>query len=333
MSRPSSSLPNQCSALGPANRSRRSPVSGSYGASTSANTAVPMYTTTSARPMTAPRFLLSRRQAARSAEARPAAMAIAGAASASSPAVSGTDASRTDTASVPDARIDQRVGEVDDQVYEQEGNRDQQDAALDHRIVAGEDRVHHEPSDAWQGEHRLDEDRASQQRAELQADHGDYRIQRVAERVLVDDESIGHAIRAQRPDEVLADDFEHRRAGQAGLVCGARYAEHDRGQDQVLRRAAAACREPAELGGEELHQDQAEPEAGHGDTRQRYQGQTSVEPRVLVHRRQDAQQNADQRRDCRGDRGELHGELQPRPQGVDHGIAGADGHAEIASNS
>jgi hypothetical protein len=51
------------------------------------------------------------------------------------------------------------------------------------RIVAARDRIDHPLADARPGEDRLGEDRAGQQDADLQADGGDDRDQRVAQRM------------------------------------------------------------------------------------------------------------------------------------------------------
>ena len=57
------------------------------------------------------------------------------------------------------------------------------DAALQHRIVAPADRLDQPFADARPGEDRLGQDRAGEQHADLQADHGDDRDQRVAQGV------------------------------------------------------------------------------------------------------------------------------------------------------
>ena len=54
---------------------------------------------------------------------------------------------------------------------------DQQQAALDDRVVALEDRIDHPFADARPGKDRLGEDGAGQQHADLQADGGDDRDQ------------------------------------------------------------------------------------------------------------------------------------------------------------
>src|SRR5688572_9940629 len=56
---------------------------------------------------------------------------------------------------VPDAWIEPRVGEIDEQVDDHEGERDEEHERLHDRVVAVGHRVHHETADAIEGEHRL----------------------------------------------------------------------------------------------------------------------------------------------------------------------------------
>ena len=65
------------------------------------------------------------------------------------------------------------------QVDQHEAHRDQQDDALHQRVVAREDRVHHQPPDPRQREDGLGDDGAADQRAQLQPDDRHDRDQRV----------------------------------------------------------------------------------------------------------------------------------------------------------
>ena len=74
-----------------------------------------------------------------------------------------------------------------DQIGDEKGHRDEEREderqALDHRVVAREDAVDHQPSDARHGEHALGDDGAAEQLADMEADEGDRRDQRVAHHV------------------------------------------------------------------------------------------------------------------------------------------------------
>src|SRR3989442_1528587 len=94
------------------------------------------------------------------------------------------------------ARIDYQIREVNGEVHEHGDAGDAEHDALDHRVVASQDRRDDEPSEARDVEDRLDDDGARQQDGEADADDGDGRDQRVAEGVLVDDDPLAEALRA-----------------------------------------------------------------------------------------------------------------------------------------
>ena len=68
--------------------------------------------------------------------------------------------------------------------------REQQHERLDHRIVAHVDGIDQQAAEARPVEHLLDDDRAAEQEAELQAHHRHHRNQRVAQPVLDDDAAL-----------------------------------------------------------------------------------------------------------------------------------------------
>ena len=76
-----------------------------------------------------------------------------------------------------------RVGEVDEEGDEDHGEDQEHDHRLHHHQVALADRLEHQPAEAGEEEDVLDDDRAGEQEGELQADDGEDRDQRVAERV------------------------------------------------------------------------------------------------------------------------------------------------------
>src|SRR6266850_1866316 len=116
---------------------------------------------------------------------------------------------------IADARVEDRVEQVHDQVHHHEGSGDQQHAPLHQRIVAGLDRAHHHGAEPGPGEHGLGEDGPAEQIAHLHPDHGEDRVERVLEHVPRDDHPLGQALGARRAHVVLPDDLEHARAGEA----------------------------------------------------------------------------------------------------------------------
>src|SRR5262245_33968413 len=156
-SRPTLSVPSQCSASGRVSAWPRSCRRGSWGETTGASAATANASSVTPRPSGASRAPAARRSTAqrRSAAGR-----------------AGAEGASADTPSaIPDPRIDPAIQEVNEQVGQDEAHRDQQHDALDQRVVAREHRVDHEAADAGQREHVLGDHRAADQRAELQPEH------------------------------------------------------------------------------------------------------------------------------------------------------------------
>src|SRR5499426_881383 len=91
---------------------------------------------------------------------------------------------------VADTRVEPRVGQVDQQVDDDEPEGDEEDQRLHHWIVAVGDRVDHEPADAVQGEHGLGDHGPADKERELCPDERDDREHRVLERVPDDDRAL-----------------------------------------------------------------------------------------------------------------------------------------------
>ena len=84
--------------------------------------------------------------------------------------------------------------------------------------------------------------------------------------MLADDHFFTDALGAGGAEVVLPDHVQHRGAGDAGQAAGLTGAQRNGRQDQMDDAAAAAGGEPAQLMGEEQDQQQAQPEARHGQT-------------------------------------------------------------------
>src|SRR4051794_13320796 len=104
--------------------------------------------TTTARPMTAPRFSRKERQKERSGPG-----GLCG---------RWTADGKVTSTGMADPRIDEAIGEIDEQVDHDDDARDQHDAALEGRIIAPVDRFDEPFADARPGEDRFGEDGAGQ---------------------------------------------------------------------------------------------------------------------------------------------------------------------------
>src|SRR5260221_12988332 len=79
--------------------------------------------------------------------------------------------SATAAMSVADARIEEHVAQVHREVDEHVGRGKHEHHALDERVVAAQDRVHREPSDAGEGEHGFGDDGTADGQSDPDADH------------------------------------------------------------------------------------------------------------------------------------------------------------------
>ncbi len=129
-------------------------------------------------------------------------------------------------------------------------------------VVAVRDGLDGEAADAGPGEDGFRHDCAGEERAELQAEHGDDGDHGVAQGVAVNDCALGQAFGASGTDVVLAELFEHGGADHPGEDGGEGSAHGDRGENQVRERACAGDGEPSQLDGEEKNQDWSEGEVG-----------------------------------------------------------------------
>src|SRR5262252_9138780 len=109
---------------------------------------------------------------------------------------------------VADARVEPRVGEIDDEVHHHEPEGDEEHEGLHHGIVAMGDRVDHETPHAVQGEHRLRDHEAADEERELRADQGDDGQHGVAEGVADDHRALAETLGPRGADVVVAQDLE-----------------------------------------------------------------------------------------------------------------------------
>ena len=123
-----------------------------------------------------------------------------------------------------------------EEIDEDDDAGDQQDAALESGIVAPADRLDQPFADTRPGEDRLGEDGAGQQRADLQADHGDDGDERVAQRMDADDAEGREALGAGGAHIILLEHLEHRGARHARDHRERDGAKHDGRQNEVAHR-------------------------------------------------------------------------------------------------
>src|SRR5262249_26942829 len=196
-SRPRWSVPRRCSALPPVcqaggwKRAASEPISGSKGATKLANVAVKamparISTGTSGNPLS-PR-MSSVREVRGTATSERIAMA---------------------SALQPDAWIDHRVKDVDQQVHHHDHRSAEQNDGLDHGKVAEGDALVEQPADAGPGEHRLHDDGNVDHDDKIDARQGQHGDKSVLEGVLGDDEGLRESLEASELDVFRPQHLQH----------------------------------------------------------------------------------------------------------------------------
>ena len=171
--------------------------------------------------------------------------------------------------SIPDARVEHGVEHVDHEIDDDIRAREHEDDALDHRIVAAQDRVDRQAAEARNREHALGDDDAADQQRDADADHRDDRDRGVAQRVPHQHVPGGEALGMRGADVVLAQRLQHRRARDARNQRHVGERERDARQDDVGQprpealgeRRVALHRQPVELDREQPDQHVADDES------------------------------------------------------------------------
>src|SRR5262245_7794235 len=138
--------------------------------------------------------------------------------------------------SVADSRVNDCIKAIDNQVDGDERSGVGKDHTGDQRIVARIERGDEQAAAARPGEDGFDDDRAAQQGAQFQSDHGNHRDQRVARDMAPDDFFLAQAFGPGGADEVLVHHFEDRRTGHAHQDTEHVDAEGEGGQKQMRQR-------------------------------------------------------------------------------------------------
>src|SRR3954449_11022174 len=133
---------------------------------------------------------------------------------------------------IGDARVDEGIQDVHDQVGEDDEEGAQQHRALDHGQVAVDDRVVGQPPDAGDVEDRLGEDRAAEQDADVDAGRGDERRDRAAHAVAQHHPALAQPLRARGSDVVLRHHLDQVAAQEARVDGREGGGEYEPGQYQ-----------------------------------------------------------------------------------------------------
>ena len=202
--------------------------------------------------------------------------------------------------------------------------------------VALEDRVDHQLADARQRVDLLDHERAADEIADVDAEHGDGRDDRVAERVTHEHARLRQALRARGGHVFRLEHLEQARAQAADQ--DRRDPERDRQRRQEHRvqvadepAAVAADRERApEVQPEDEQQHDPDPEGREAEPDQRHRTDEVVGDAVAVRRGDRRQRHRDQHRQQRPEADQPERHRQPLQHEVPGGDAVEERVAEVA---
>lgn len=147
-------------------------------------------------------------------------------------------------------RIDEDVDNVGKKIDGDVGDGDEKNAALEKRIIAGLDGLNSEAADARPGEDGFGDDGTGEKSAELKAENGDDRNERVAKGVTEQNSGFGKSLGAGGADIIGRQLFDDRTAHHARQDGGKSGTEGDGREDEVREAPAARDREPSENHGE-----------------------------------------------------------------------------------
>src|SRR5215471_2713153 len=213
VSRPTWSVPKKAWASGGLFMWRKLVLSGSWGATQGAATA----TTMMRRPTIAPAAERVLRRAkptsSRRTERSSDAMVSSG---------------------IPDTRVEQRVAQIDHEVYEDEDHRIEEDEVLDHDDVPFDQCGDEGTAEPGHPERLFHGHRSAQDETEEHPGDGDDGQECIGQSVPQDHVPLLSALRAGSPHVVLADDLEQARAGHACDVGALGQAQNDGWADHDL---------------------------------------------------------------------------------------------------
>src|SRR6478736_763417 len=205
--------------------------------------------------------------------------------------------------------IDPRVEDVNHEREDDDGDRAEDDDALEHGQVEAPDRLERGPSEPGEPEDGLDEDRAPEQKADVHPDHRHDGEHRVPQHVLADHPVLGRALGASGPDEVHRQRVHHLGTHEADVRPCDDDRKREARQDHVVGPVPQAAaggrlrdaehlavpgdRGPAELVADHVREHEPDPERGQRDADQHVDHRSPVEQRSRTQGREDAERDRD----------------------------------------
>ena len=223
------------------------------------------------------------------------------------------------------------VQKVGDKVDQHVDDRHPDHVGLDQRIVAHRDRVHRQFPDAVPHEDALDDGRAAEEAADGERQQRDDREHGRLDHALPEDDPIAHAARLRAGHVILVQLLQHRGAHLPHILGGHGDRQGQGGHQGAFEaRPAGDDRQPAQLDGQDLHEQHGHEEVWHGVSDKAQKAQQIIGEAVVPHGGQYAQgdRNHDRRHD--GQRRQQQRRRELGGEGLEHVPSGDVARAHIA---
>ena len=241
--------------------------------------------------------------------------------------------------SIADARVEQRVAEIDQQVDDDIDRRENEDQTLHDRIVAAQDGIGGQAAEAGDVEDRFRDHHAAEQRGDADADDGDDRHRGILQRMANDDAPRRDALGGGSADVILGQHFEQARPGDAGEQRGIEHRQRQARKDEAVKagqearrkRHVALRRKPSQPQREDIDQQEGDDEDRRREAEHRESHDGPVEAAARLHRRDRPQRQGDEQRHDDRDQRKHRRRLDAKADQMRHRHVREHGAAEIAA--
>src|SRR3989338_2795529 len=205
--------------------------------------------------------------------------------------------------SITDPGIRQVVKNVREKIHHEIRGGNNQNASLDQRVVPGLDGLDGKAPDPRPGEDGLRDDGAGKESAELKPYNRDDREKGIAEGVFQPDPPLAQSFGPGSLDVILVNGLQKARADHPDKDGGHQHAQGERGENKMSQPFSPRDRQPAQLYGEDDHQQGAEPKIGHRKAQQGKKQSNPIPQTIFFHFRQYPQREGDEEGDPHGGQG------------------------------
>jgi hypothetical protein len=136
---------------------------------------------------------------------------------------------------ISNPRIEIPIGEIDDEIDENDHYGDEKNDPLDDREIPLADGFKDQPPNSGQMEYIFNDNRACKKVPRLKADDRNHGNEGVSEGMLVDHHSFRYPLASGRPDIILSQNLKHGGPGHSGKNCGPYQPQRDGRENKGLQ--------------------------------------------------------------------------------------------------